>query len=174
MSTEHDRTDRDRTDRDRTDRDRTDRDRTDRDRTDRDGTDRDRTDRDRTDRDGTEGGGSAPPTRGAAALAWVVPVLFNLVLGLLAVVPLWLSIYLAVNYPLAELGLTEREPTENDGVLPGLTLLVPLMGGLLGLWYLIGKLMRRGPLRAARAYWWVGGAMALLPTTTLFVLVGLL
>ncbi|MGW5676373.1 hypothetical protein ACWEV4_15070 [Streptomyces sp. NPDC003860] len=116
---------------------------------------------------GRTGAGSTP------AIAWVVPVLFNLVLGLLATVPLWLSVLFAVNFPLAELGLTEREPTENDGALPWLAVLVPLTGGLLALWFLIGFLLRRGPLRAARAYWWVLAAVALLPTTVVFVLVGL-
>ncbi|MFH8616556.1 hypothetical protein ACH4E8_15955 [Streptomyces sp. NPDC017979] len=118
-----------------------------------------------TDRDG-----AAPPSGGAAAaVAWVVPVLLNLVLGLLAVVPLWLWVFFAINFPLAELGLTEREPTENDGMLPWLVVLVPLTGGLLGLWFLVGTLLRRGPLRAARAYWWVLAAVALLPTTAVFV-----
>ncbi|MEU5978199.1 hypothetical protein [Streptomyces sp. NPDC047315] len=126
------------------------------------------TEPDRTDPTSTES-----PSAGAAVVAWVVPVLLNLVLGLLAVVPLWLSVLFAINFPLAELGLTERAPTENDGTLPWLVVLVPLTGGLLGLWLLAGSLMRRGPLRAARAYWWVLAAVALLPTTAVFVLVEL-
>lgn len=46
----------------------------------------------------------------------------NLVLGIPGVVPVWLLSYFAVNWPLAAVGWTQREPTENDGMLPWLLL----------------------------------------------------
>ena len=41
----------------------------------------------------------------------------NLLLGIPGVVPLWLLWYFASNGPLADIGWTRREPTENDGML---------------------------------------------------------
>ncbi|MGP4085800.1 hypothetical protein [Streptomyces sp. KR55] len=64
-------------------------------------------------------------------------------LGCIAVIPLWLLLLFAINFPLASLGVTRREPTENDGMLPWLILLVPLLSGLLALWWSLNALIRR-------------------------------
>ncbi len=47
-----------------------------------------------------------------------VPGAANLVLGVIAVVPLWLLVQFARNYPLAALSLTGFESTDDDGMLP--------------------------------------------------------
>ncbi|MGW1881853.1 hypothetical protein [Streptomyces sp. NPDC001970] len=101
---------------------------------------------------------------------WAKPTFVNLV-GLVAIVPIWLLVLFAVNFPLAALGPSEREPTENDGMLPWLILLAPLLAGVLGLWLSLNTLMRRkADLRAGR-YWRFSSAMVLLPTVTAWALV---
>ncbi|MFD4970037.1 hypothetical protein [Streptomyces sp. NPDC058424] len=46
-----------------------------------------------------------------------VPVAVNLLLGIPAIVPVFLVRYVLSNGPLAELGLTSRDPNEDDGML---------------------------------------------------------
>src|SRR5690606_6906220 len=57
---------------------------------------------------------------------WGPPVAVHLILGMVALVPLWLSMMFVVNHPLAAWGITSREPTDNDGMLPWMMLLVPM------------------------------------------------
>ncbi|GGS05310.1 hypothetical protein GCM10010252_50000 [Streptomyces aureoverticillatus] len=95
----------------------------------------------------------------------------NLLLGIPAVVPVWLLWYLLANWPLAALGWTGREPTENDGVLPWLLLggLVPALYALL--WWLANRPVRRRATVGSRLYWPVSVLATLVPT---FVLVAAL
>ncbi|WP_327066440.1 hypothetical protein [Kitasatospora sp. NBC_01302] len=94
----------------------------------------------------------------------------NLLLGVPAVVPVWLLWYFAVNWPLSALGWTSREPTENDGVLPMLVVLVPVVGVFTVLWWLANRAVRRrtapGP---ARVYWPLSVLLLLVPTSVLIV-----
>lgn len=110
----------------------------------------------------------------AQRLKWGVPVAVNLVLGSVAVIPLWGLGLFAVNFPLAAIGLTQREPTENDGVFPWLVLLVPLLSALVAVWWLINVLVRHRTRQAARPFWLVSSAVVLLPTITSMVLVSIL
>ncbi|MBQ0986924.1 hypothetical protein KBZ10_20895 [Streptomyces sp. F63] len=94
----------------------------------------------------------------------------NLLLGIPAVVPAFLLWYFASNWPLAELGWTDREPTENDGVLPWVMLAVPVIS-LFGLiWGLANALLRRWTPLAPGAYWLLSAAATALPTLTLIVI----
>ncbi|MFF7592375.1 hypothetical protein ACFZCK_33355 [Kitasatospora purpeofusca] len=97
-------------------------------------------------------------------------VVVNLLLGLPAVVPVWLLWYFAVNWPLAGLGWTQGEPTENDGMLPWFIFAVPVLSVFSGLWWLANHLLRRrrhaGP-RAAGAYWTTSALLTLVPTGAL-------
>ncbi|CAL9469581.1 hypothetical protein SUDANB15_02789 [Streptomyces sp. enrichment culture] len=105
---------------------------------------------------------------------WGPSVAVNLVLGVVAVVPLWLSMMFAANYPLAELGLTSREPTDNDGMLPWAMLLAPLWAAFLALWIPVNALARPESGVSTRRYWAVGSGLVLTPMAvlmTLFVLV---
>ncbi|MFD7904214.1 hypothetical protein ACFVSN_05475 [Kitasatospora sp. NPDC057904] len=94
----------------------------------------------------------------------------NLLLGLPAVVPVWLLWYFAANWPLAALGWTTREPTENDGVLPMLLVLVPVVGVFTLLWWLANRAVRRRTAPGSgRAYWPVSALLLLVPTLVLIV-----
>ncbi|MFI1188765.1 hypothetical protein [Streptomyces californicus] len=89
----------------------------------------------------------------------------NLLLGIPAVVPLFLIWYLLDNYPLADLGWTQREPTENDGILPGLIIAVPVVGVFGIVWTLLNLWMRdrlfaRAP---AATYWTLAATLTLAP-----------
>ncbi|MFJ4869980.1 hypothetical protein [Streptomyces sp. NPDC088757] len=100
---------------------------------------------------------------------WSTPLLVNLLLGIPGVVPFWLVWYLAVNWPLAELGLTVREPTEDDGMAPWLVIAVPVIA-LYGLiWWLTNLRLRRRTALAPRTYWILSALAPLLPTAALSI-----
>ncbi|MET8603034.1 hypothetical protein ABZV92_05770 [Streptomyces rubiginosohelvolus] len=94
-----------------------------------------------------------------------VPVAVNLLLGIPAVVPAFLIWYVLSNGPLAELGWTQREPTENDGMWLWLVIVVPVVACFGGLWTLLNLWMRRRLLAAAPPgpYWSLALALTLTP-----------
>ncbi|MGX1562239.1 hypothetical protein [Streptomyces sp. NPDC055506] len=104
------------------------------------------------------------------ARRWQFALGVNLLLGIPAVVPVWLLWYLASNWPLAALGLTEREPTENDGMLPWFLVAGPvvLVFGLL--WWLANRPLRRGTTLPPARYWALCVLATLLPTLVLIVI----
>lgn len=98
-----------------------------------------------------------------------VGVGLNLFLGIPGVVPVWLVWYWASNWPLAGLGWTQREPTENDGMLPWFIVATPVLV-LFGLvWWLANRPVRRRAGGSGRLYWSVGAVAALAPAGALFV-----
>ncbi|WP_435283118.1 hypothetical protein [Streptomyces koelreuteriae] len=100
---------------------------------------------------------------------WSAPLLVNLLLGIPAVVPIWLLWYLTANWPLAELGLTVREPTENDGMALWLVIVVPVVA-LFGLiWWLANSPLRRRTSLTPRTYWLLSLSAPLLPTAVLIL-----
>jgi hypothetical protein len=101
---------------------------------------------------------------------WSAPLLVNLLLGIPAVVPIWLLWYLAVNWPLAELGLTVREPTENDGMALWLVIVVPVVALFALIWWLANSPLRRRTTLAPRTYWLLSVLAPLLPTTVLILI----
>jgi hypothetical protein len=103
---------------------------------------------------------------------WAAPVVVNLALGIVAVIPVWALVLFAVNYPLAGLGITHREPTENDGMLPWLLVLVPVWAAFLGLWIPVNLAMRRKRDAAKRRYWTASSLLVLLPTVALMFFIG--
>ncbi|WP_405007739.1 hypothetical protein OHV13_29980 [Kitasatospora purpeofusca] len=100
-------------------------------------------------------------------------VAVNLLLGLPAVVPIWLLWYFAVNWPLAGLGWTDRNPTENDGMLPWFMLAVPVLSVFAGSWWPANHLLRRrrrhryADQGSAGAYWTTSALLTLVPTAVL-------
>ncbi|KUH36674.1 MULTISPECIES: hypothetical protein [Streptomyces] len=94
----------------------------------------------------------------------------NLVLGVPGVVPVWLVWYWASNWPLAGLGWTQAEPTENDGMLPWFMVATPVLV-LFGLgWWLVNRPLRRRAGVRGRVYWSVAVAAASVPTAALIVM----
>ncbi|ABP53129.1 hypothetical protein Strop_0652 [Salinispora tropica CNB-440] len=82
-----------------------------------------------------------------------VPVGVNLLLGIPAIVPLFLAWYIIVNGPLAALGWTQRNPNEDDGMLLWLVIAAPVFC-LFGLiWGLANLRMRRRTATSASQYW---------------------
>ena len=98
----------------------------------------------------------------------------NLLLGIPAVVPVFLLWYFAVNWPLAAVGWTQREPTENDGMLPWLMIGGPVLTLFAAVWWLFNSPMRRRVALAPRLYWLVSALMTLVPSFTLITLVAVL
>ncbi|MFB6955915.1 hypothetical protein ACFCYB_02500 [Streptomyces sp. NPDC056309] len=72
-----------------------------------------------------------------------VPVAVNLLLGIPAIVPVFLVWYVLSNGPLAELGLTSRDPNEDDGMLLWLVIVVPVVACFGGIWALVNIWLRR-------------------------------
>jgi hypothetical protein len=91
-------------------------------------------------------------------------------LGIPAIVPLFLAWYVMSNGPLATLGWTQREPTENDGMLLWLVIVVPVFC-LFGLiWTLVNVGMRRRTAVPASRYWLACVAATLVPYFAGFLL----
>lgn len=114
------------------------------------------------------GGGPHPASPHPAG--WPLAALVQLVLGVVAVIPVWLAWYALSNFPLAALGLTGRDPNENDGILPVLLVGVPVWLGFLLLWSLANHGMRNWTRLPARPYWTAAVVLALLPTGLLIAL----
>ncbi|MFD5032318.1 hypothetical protein ACFWM0_18160 [Streptomyces sp. NPDC058405] len=93
----------------------------------------------------------------------------NLLLGLPAVVPVWLLWYFAANWPFAALGWTQREPTENDGMLPWFLFGGPVTVGFTLLWWLANRPVRRRLAVASPWYWLASALVTLLPTFVLVI-----
>ncbi|MEU4682582.1 hypothetical protein [Streptomyces xinghaiensis] len=84
----------------------------------------------------------------------------NLLLGIPAVVPIFLTWYFLSNGPLAELGWTQRDPNEDDGMLLWLVVIVPVVAGFGGLWTLINLWIRRKLITGAPPYpYWLASVM---------------
>ncbi|WP_368396989.1 hypothetical protein [Streptomyces sclerotialus] len=102
---------------------------------------------------------------------WSAAMGVHLVLGIPGVVPVWLLWYLAVNWPLAAMGRTTQEPTENDGVLPWLMVAVPVLALFALVWWLADRSVRRSTALPARLYRPVSVLVTLVPS---FVLMAVL
>jgi hypothetical protein len=105
------------------------------------------------------------PPRSESAPIWklVVAVVVNVLLGIPAVVPLFLAWYMLSNWPLADLGWTQGEPTENDGISGWFIIATPVFCLFGSVWGLInGWMRRRTPVRASR-YWLACVAAVLVP-----------
>ncbi|MFE7972883.1 hypothetical protein [Streptomyces shenzhenensis] len=101
---------------------------------------------------------------------WQAPLAVNVLLGVPGIVPIWLVSYFAANWPLAALGLTEGEPTENDGVLPWVLVAGPILV-LFGLvWWLANRPLRRRTLLTPGAYWLLSIVATTVPTLTLITI----
>ncbi|MET8113234.1 hypothetical protein [Streptomyces prasinus] len=87
---------------------------------------------------------------------WGAPLAVNLILGVVAVVPLWLSTMFVLSYPLAGLGLASREPTDNDGMLPWTVVLALVWAVFLALWIPLNQWAR--PESCARGRYWAASA----------------
>ncbi|MFI8307532.1 hypothetical protein ACIF80_29715 [Streptomyces sp. NPDC085927] len=101
---------------------------------------------------------------------WGAPLAVNLVLGVVAVVPLWLSMMFVVSYPLAGLGLVSREPTDNDGMLPWVMLLVLVWAVFLALWIPLNQLVRPASCPRPGRYWATSAGLVPVPMVLLAVL----
>ncbi|WNF28705.1 hypothetical protein RI138_18760 [Streptomyces sp. C11-1] len=101
----------------------------------------------------------------------VVPVAVNLLLGVPAIVPTFLTWYFLSNGPLAELGWTQRDPNEDDGMLLWLVIVVPVVACFGGIWTLINLWIRRRlftdaqpyPRPCPYPYWPVSAGLTLAP-----------
>ncbi|MEV4417207.1 hypothetical protein [Catellatospora sp. NPDC049609] len=92
----------------------------------------------------------------------------NVLLGIPAIVPLFLAWYILVNGPLADLGWTVRDPNEDDGMFLWLVIAAPVFC-LFGLvWGLANLWMRRRTAVPAAQYWVACAAASLVPFVVVF------
>jgi hypothetical protein len=78
---------------------------------------------------------------------WYAALGVNLLLGVPAVVPIWLVWFLAASW------VGPREPTENDGMALWLVIIVPVVALYALLWCAANRPLARRSSLAARAYW---------------------
>ncbi|MCX5340617.1 alkaline shock response membrane anchor protein AmaP [Streptomyces sp. R-74717] len=93
----------------------------------------------------------------------------NLLLGIPGVVPVWLLWYFAANWPLAAMGWAQRNPTENDGMLPWLLFGAPVLALFALVWWLSNRPVRRRAALDPRLYWPVSALVTLVPSFTLMI-----
>lgn len=99
-----------------------------------------------------------------------IPIAVNLLLGIPAIVPILLGWRLMVNGPLAELGWTQRDPTADDGMVPMLIVIVPVIC-LFGLpWGLANAWMRSRTAALTSVYWLACVAATFVPFFADFLL----
>ncbi|GHE82628.1 hypothetical protein GCM10018789_07980 [Streptomyces werraensis] len=99
---------------------------------------------------------------------WGPTAAVNLVLGVLAVVPLWLTALFAASLLTAG---TESASGGAAGDLSGwLRLLLPPWAVLIGLWIPANILVRRGTGASGRRHWVVGAVLLLIPLPALVAL----
>ena len=91
-------------------------------------------------------------------IAWLAPLAVNVLFGYLAAFPLGLVWYYLANYPLVALGLTERDPTDNDGIL-GHLIVLGGVGLFIALWAVVNRALREILRLPARSYWLVSAAL---------------
>lgn len=108
------------------------------------------------------------PTRQWLGLLTVVGV--NLVLGVPAIVPVWLASVYLTQWPLDALGLTTREPTENDGFVVVLVVILPVVGFAVLAWFLLGLGLRRLVDLARTPWFWPVSALAVLAPSAVLML----
>ncbi|WP_214105661.1 hypothetical protein [Acrocarpospora catenulata] len=95
-------------------------------------------------------------------LVWLAPISLNTVLGGVGVLPLAFVWMFLAQYPLAALGLTQRDPTDNDGILPWLILLGGV-GLFFVLWAVVNKVTCRVTRLPNRRYWPLSVIVSLVP-----------
>ncbi|MET8330401.1 hypothetical protein [Streptomyces sp. NPDC005181] len=93
----------------------------------------------------------------------------NLLLGIPGVVPVWLLWYFASNWPLAAMGWTRGNPTENDGMLPWVVFAAPVLALFSLVWWLANRPMRRRAALDPRLYWPASALVTLVPTFVLVI-----
>ncbi|MFF3586781.1 hypothetical protein ACFYYI_06385 [Streptomyces sp. NPDC002387] len=101
---------------------------------------------------------------------WYTALGLNVLLGIPGVIPIWMLWYIAANWPLAGLGVTEREPTENDGLGVGLVVFGPVVATGALLWWLANRPLARRTRLAPHHYWLLSILGTLVPTATLMVI----
>ncbi|MER5944952.1 hypothetical protein ABT127_02680 [Streptomyces sp. NPDC001904] len=95
---------------------------------------------------------------------WPTALVANLLLGIPAVVPIWLLWFLAasrVSGPPAE---------ENDGMALWLVIIVPVVVLYGLLWSAVNRPLARRSLLTPRTYWLLSALGTLLPTTALIII----
>jgi hypothetical protein len=112
-------------------------------------------------------------TVSASRAAWAVPAVVNTVLGCIGLLPLGLLWLFLADYPLASIGLTHREPTDNDGLGPWLVLLTAVVGVYCALWVAANVAARRLTRLPGRPYWVFTVIVTLVPATVLAIFPGL-
>ncbi|MEW1721664.1 hypothetical protein [Streptomyces sp. NPDC093109] len=94
-----------------------------------------------------------------------VPVVVNLLLGIPALVPIFLTWYFLSNGPMAELGWTRQDPNEDDGMLLWLVIIAPVVACFAGFWTLVNLWIRRTLIAEAPPYpyWLISVTLSLAP-----------
>lgn len=111
--------------------------------------------------------GLREPVTTSPPRAVLVVVLVNAVLGIPGIIPVWLAWFYVSSWPLAELGVTTRAATEDDGVIATVVIL-PVVVAAAVVWVLVGHLLRPKVDRFRSFWFWpLSGISTLAPTLVL-------
>lgn len=93
----------------------------------------------------------------------------NCLLGIPGAIPVWLVWYFFVNWPLAAIGWTVQDPSENDGALPWFIFGGPIVVGFTLCWWFANRSIRRRSPISSPWYWATSLLVTLVPTVVLIV-----
>jgi|SRR5882757_5359347 len=108
-------------------------------------------------------------TSGTSRALWAAPIVVNVLFGVLGAFPITLVWVFLAEYPLAAMGWTHRDASDNDGVLPWLVLLVVVVGLYLGLWLGANLAVRRLTRLKVPGYWTLSAVVSLIPVAVLAI-----
>ncbi|MFE9773029.1 hypothetical protein ACFYOV_15360 [Streptomyces sp. NPDC005931] len=94
---------------------------------------------------------------------WGVPLAGNLVLGVVAVLPLWLLMMFLANDPLTELGLASGEPADRGAGLSPAVALAVAWALFLAVWLPFNLRSRPRTGASAARYWTLSAGLAVTP-----------
>lgn len=118
---------------------------------------------------------SDPVRRGPNRRWWRVGAVVgvNVILGVPAVVPVWLAWFYLTQWPLAAIGLTTQDASQDDGVVIASVVVLPVVALGVVAWFFVGLWLRPRVDPMKVPWFWPVSALAVLVPTAVLILVSL-
>ena len=97
----------------------------------------------------------------------------NVILGVPAVVPVWLAWFYLTQWPLAAIGPTTQDASQDDGVVIASVVVLPVVALGVVAWFFVGLWLRPRVDPMNGPWFWPVSALAVLAPTAVLILVSL-